>query len=187
MIIRDWFSWISIDFYGHSLIFMEFQQCLLIFIVFFSVWWVSIHVHCCSLISIDVHCVFIDFKDCLLFVIYHHSFPKIVHVVYLGSSFFCYWCWLIPINFKCLFMQLYWFSMFLLSFIDVFGFPVFFTDFYIFSSVFIEVLWVSLISINVHHGFLWSFIDSRWCSLIWIGLYWFSLIAIDLHWFSSIF
>ena len=117
---------------------MEFHNCLSIFIVFYRVLSVLIDVHCCSLISIGVHCVCIAFMDLLLFVMYHRCFFNIYHVV---SGLRCFLMVLIdshqfPVtahDILLVFIVCYGISSICV------GFRYFFIDFYIFLSVFIDL------------------------------------------------
>ena len=142
--------------------------------------------------SIDVHwlplifSVFLSISKicyCLLFIIL--VVPRCVMFFIWFHGVF-YRCWLILIDFKWLFMQFYWFSMFYGISLICLTFQYFFIDFYVLlccSLMYCEFHWVSSMFLMVSYGVLLIIADSRWCSLIWIGLYWFSLIVIDLHWF----
>ena len=153
--------------------FVDFHHFLLCFISF-------IDVHCCSLISIDVHSVFIDSMDLLLFVIFHLCLFNIFYIFTWFRHCFIGFDWLSSIPSDCSwhFIDLhclYWFSHIWISFHCVF------IDFYIFLSVFIDLCWIPLFSIDAHHGFLWSCIDSRWFPLIFIDFHGFVLIFIDCY------
>ena len=112
---------------------------------FYCVLLVLIDVHGCSLIFIGAHCAFIAFMDLLLFVTYHRCFFNIYIYIYIHISC-CYWV----LSFFMVLIDSHQFPVtardILLVFIVCYGislicsaFHYFFRDFYIFSSVFIDL------------------------------------------------